>query len=195
MLNIDTILFPTDFSSVAEDAFAHAAHLALRSGATICVFNVVTPDDGDASNPMDFLPVTPVEGGAVDDAAPQRVEVQTVTQERGTVPVVYAQTDSTSPETAIVEQATEHDMDLVVMGTHGRQGMDRLLSGSVAEEVVRQAPCPVFTVLADDEDAPARTPIDRVLVPVDLSEQSPLVVDHATALADAYGASIDLLHV
>ncbi len=195
MLNIDTILFPTDFSSVAEDAFAHAAHLALRSGATICVFNVVTPDDGDASNPMDFLPVTPVEGGAVDDAAPQRVEVQTVTQERGTVPVVYAQTDSTSPETAIVKQATEHDMDLVVMGTHGRQGMDRLLSGSVAEEVVRQAPCPVFTVLADDEDAPARTPIDRVLVPVDLSEQSPLVVDHATALADAYGASIDLLHV
>ena len=195
MLNIDTILFPTDFSSVAEDAFAHAAHLALQSGATICVFNVVTPNEGDTSNPMDFLPVTPVEGEAVDTATPQRVEVQTVTQERGTVPVVYAQTDSATPDTAIVEQATDHDVDLVVMGTHGRKGVDRLLSGSVAEEVVRQAPCPAFTVLAQDEAVPSSTPIDRVLVPVDLSEQSSLVVDHATALADAYGASIDLLHV
>jgi nucleotide-binding universal stress UspA family protein len=195
MLNIDTILFPTDFSSVAEDAFAHAAHLALQTGATICVFNVVTPDDGDTSNPMDFLPVTPADGGAMDEAAPQRVEVQTVTQERGTVPVVYAQTDSTSPETAIVEQATNHDVDLVVMGTHGRKGMDRLLSGSVAEEVVRQAPCPVFTVRGADTDTPTSTPIDRMLVPVDLSEQTTLVMNHAAALADAYGAAIDLLHV
>ncbi len=193
MLDIDTILFPTDFSSVAEDAFAHAAHLALQSGATICVFNVLTPGEGDGSNPMDFLPVQPVEGDAVDGAAPQRMEVRTVTQERGTVPVVYAQTESTTPETAIVEHATEHDVDLVVMGTHGRKGMDRLLSGSVAEEVVRQAPCPVFTVLAQDDRA--ETPIDRVLVPVDLSEQSALVVDHAAALADTYGAPIDLLHV
>ena len=192
MLDIDTILFPTDFSSVAEDAFAHAAHLALQTGATISVFNVVTPDDGE-TNPMDFLPVAPVDNGA-SETAPQRMEVQTVTQERGTVPVVYSQTDSDSPATAIVEHATEQDVDLVVMGTHGRKGMDRLLSGSVAEEVVRAAPCPVFTVLAPSGER-ADTPIDRILVPVDLSEQSPLVLDHATALATAYGAPIDLLHV
>ena len=194
MLDLDTILFPTDFSSVAEDAFAHAAHLALQTGATVYVFNVVTPGTGEGSNPMDFLPVEPVEGPAMDGAKPQRMEVQTVTQERGTVPVVYAQTESASPETAIVEHATEHDVDLVVMGTHGRKGMDRLLSGSVAEEVVRQAPCPVFTVLAQGEDAP-QTPIDRILVPVDLSEQSPLVVEHAAALGETYGAPLDLLHV
>jgi nucleotide-binding universal stress UspA family protein len=194
MLDLDTILFPTDFSSVAEDAFAHAAHLALQSGATIYVFNVVTPGEGDGSNPMDFLPVEPAEEDALDSALPQRVEVQTVTQERGTVPVVYAQTESASPETAIVEHATEHDVDLVVMGTHGRKGVDRLLGGSVAEEVVRRVPCPVFTVLAADGEG-AETPIDRVLVPVDLSEQSTLVVDHAAALASAYGAPIDLLHV
>lgn len=194
MLNIDTILFPTDFSPVAEDAFAHATHLALQTGATVYVFNVVTPGTGDGSNPMDFLPVRPVKGDAVDGAEPQRMEVRTATQEQGTVPVVYTQTESASPETAIVEHATEHDVDLVVMGTHGRKGMDRLLSGSVAEEVVRQAPCPVFTVLAQDEDAP-QTPIDRILVPVDLSEQSPLVVEHAAALGEAYGAPLDLLHV
>ena len=194
MLDIDTILFPTDFSSVAEDAFAHAAHLALQTGATIYVFNVVTSGEEETSNPMDFLPIKPVGEDEVDGAMPQRMEVRTVTQERGTIPVVYAQTESASPETAIVNHATEHDVDLVVMGTHGRKGVDRLLSGSVAEEVVRQAPCPVFTVLAQNEDR-ANTPIDRVLVPVDLSEQSTLVVDHAAALATVYGAPIDLLHV
>ena len=192
MLDIDTILFPTDFSSVAEDAFVHAAHLALQTGATISVFNVVTPDDGD-TNPMDFLPATLADDGA-GDVAPRRMEVQTVTQERGTVPVVYSQTDSDSPAMAIVDRATEHDVDLVVMGTHGRKGMDRLLSGSVAEEVVRQAPCPVFTVLGQNGER-TDTPIDRILVPVDLSEQSSLVLDHATALGSAYSATIDLLHV
>jgi nucleotide-binding universal stress UspA family protein len=60
--------------------------------------------------------------------------------------------------------------------------------------VVRQAPCPVFTVVTQEE-RPPQTPIDRILVPVDLSEQSALVVDHAVALAEAYDASLDLLHV
>jgi len=194
MLNIDTILFPTDFSSVAEGAFAHAAHLALRTGATIHVFNVHSPEEGDAENPMEFLPVEPVEGTQVAEATPQRVEVKTATQERGTVSVVYIQTDSSSPTEAINNHARTHDVDLVVMGTHGRKGVNRLLSGSVTEEVVRQAPCPVFTVLAGEDE---RTPptIDRVLAPVDLSEQSPSVVDHAAGLSEAYAAPLDLLHV
>ena len=193
-LNINSILFPTDFSDVAEGAFAHAAHLALRYHATIHVFNVVSPEDGDDTNPMNFLPVQPAEGGDTDDTAVQHVEVQTATQERGTVPVVYSQTDSPSPSEAIISYAQDQDVDLVVMGTHGRRGMDRLLSGSVSEEVVRGAPCPVFTVLATDAEDHVPT-ISRVLAPVDLSDQSDLIVNHATALADAYDTPLDLLHV
>jgi nucleotide-binding universal stress UspA family protein len=193
-LNINSILFPTDFSDVAEGAFAHAAHLALRYHATIHVFNVVSPEDGDDTNPMNFLPVQPAEGGDTDDTAVQHVEVQTATQERGTVPVVYSQTDSPSPSEAIISYARDQDVDLVVMGTHGRRGMDRLLSGSVSEEVVRGAPCPVFTVLATDAEDHVPT-ISRVLAPVDLSDQSDLIVNHATALADAYDTPLDLLHV
>ena len=193
-LNIDSILFPTDFSDVAEGAFAHAAHLALQYNATIHVFNVVSPSSDDDSNPMDFLPIEPAgDGTDPDEAAVQHMEVQTATQERGTVPVIYTQTDNSSPSEAIIDYATERDVDVVVMGTHGRQGMDRLLSGSVSEEVVRGAPCPVFTVLpSETEGVPT---ISRVLAPVDLSEQSPMVVDHAAALSEAYGAPLDLLHV
>jgi len=191
-LNLDTILFPTDFSDVAEGAFAHAAHLALQYNATIHVFNVVGPDADESANPMDFLPVRSAEG-TPDEEAVRKMDVQTVTQERGTVPVVYAQTNSDSPPDAIVNRAEEQDIDLVVMGTRGRRGMNRLLSGSVSEVVVRRAPCPVFTVLARDEGAgPA---INRVLAPVDLSDQSELVLNHAAALSESYAAPLDLLHV
>lgn len=194
-LNIDSILFPTDFSDVAEGAFAHAAHLALQSHATIHVFNVVSPDEAPDTNPMDFLPVDPTQGGdSPSDAAVQHMDVKTATQERGTVPVIYTQRDSASPSEAIIDYATDRDMDVVVMGTHGRQGMERLLSGSVSEEVVRGAPCPVFTVLPSAEESGVPT-ISRVLAPVDLSEQSSMVVDHAAALSDAYGTPLDLLHV
>lgn len=193
-LSIDSILFPTDFSDVAEGAFAHATHLALRYNATIHVFNVVPPNSDDAPNPMDFLPLDPAEGDALEESSVQHVDVQTVTQERGTVPVIYTQTDSTSASDAIIEYATEKDVDVVVMGTRGRQGMDRLLSGSVSEEVVRRAPCPVFTVLAQEERETGPQ-INRVLAPVDLSEQSEMVVDHAVALSEAYAAPLDLLHV
>jgi nucleotide-binding universal stress UspA family protein len=191
-LNLDTILFPTDFSDVAEGAFAHAAHLALQYNATIHVFNVVGPDADESANPMDFLPVRSAEE-TPDEEAVRKMDVQTVTQERGTVPVVYAQTNSDSPPDAIVNRAEEQDIDLVVMGTRGRRGMNRLLSGSVSEVVVRRAPCPVFTVLARDEGAgPA---INRVLAPVDLSDQSELVLNHAAALSESYAAPLDLLHV
>lgn len=193
-LNIDTILFPTDFSNVAEGAFAHAAHLALRYHATIHVFNVEAPDSADTPNPMDFLPGEPADEAPGDGEAVQRVNVQTATQERGTVPVIYAQTDSASPADAIVDYATEEEIDLVVMGTHGRKGVDRLLSGSVSEQVVRTAPCPVFTVMPSDEPSGVPT-IARVLAPVDLSDQSETVMKHAAALSDAYAAPLDLLHV
>lgn len=193
-LSIDSILFPTDFSDVAEGAFAHAAHLALRYNATIHVFNVTSPDEEDGSNPMDFLPVEPADADEASNAPVQHVDVQTATQERGTVPVVYTQTDSSSPSEAIISYADEQDVDLVVMGTHGRQGMDRLLSGSVSEEVVRGASCPVFTVLPTETDTSIPT-ISRVLAPVDLSDESRRVVDHAAALSDAYAAPLDLLHV
>jgi nucleotide-binding universal stress UspA family protein len=194
-LNVDSILFPTDFSDVAEGAFAHAAHLALQYGATIHVFNVVSPENGAGSNPMDFLPIDPASGTDPDETALQHVEVQTATNEQGTVPVVYSQTDSDSPSEAIIDYAEEQDVDLVVMGTHGRKGMDRLLSGSVSEEVVRGAPCPVFTVLGTDGAGDHVPAVTRVLAPVDLSDQSELVMNHAAALADAYAAPLDLLHV
>lgn len=197
MLHIDRILFPTDFSSVAEDAFSHAAHLALQYDAVVHVFNVVTPQEAGTSSPMDYLPLEPTAGEGDDlYAAPMStVDVETPSNTKASVDVVYRQIESVSPAEAIITHAEEQDVDLVVMGTHGRHGVDRLLRGSVSEEIVREAPCPVFTVLADEEHPSPGPYVERVVAPVDLSNQSEMVIAHARELARSYNAALDVLHV
>ncbi len=192
MLNIQNILFPTDFTPRAEDAFSHAAHLAHRHEARIHVFNVVTPDETGQTNPMDYLPLEESEGALV--LVAEDVELPGPPRPEMNVEIIYQKMEGVSPAKEIVEYVDEHDIDLVVMGTHGRQGIDRLLSGSVSEEVVRQASCPVFTVLGREEPQPGPE-IRRILVPVDFSENARLGLAHARELARAYDASLDVMHV
>jgi nucleotide-binding universal stress UspA family protein len=93
----------------------------------------------------------------------------------------------------ITSYAEEEAVDLIVMGTHGRRGLRRLALGSVAEEVVREAPCAVMTVR--EETRPKPQAIDRMLVPVDFSDVTTTLAERATALAAAYDAAVDLVHV
>lgn len=192
MLTIENILFPTDFTPSAEDAFSHAAHLASRHDARIHVFNVVRPEEADQANPMDYLPLEQSEGELV--LAAEDVELPGPPQLETNVEIVYRKMEGASPAKEIVEYVVKHDIDLVVMGTHGRQGLDRLLSGSVSEEVVRQSACPVLTVLGRDEPQPGPE-IQSVLAPVDFSENAHLGLAHARELARAYDASLDVMHV
>lgn len=201
MLHIKRILFPTDFSPSAEDAFSHAAYLASRYDAEVRVFNVVTPQEAGQMNPMDYLPLEATEDddlvyAAEDDdlAYDTRTEHGEPSPAPRTVNVHYEQVESISPAKAIVDHAHEHDIDLIVMGTHGRRGTERLLSGSVSEEVVRQAPCPVFSIVSRSEPS-LGPPIDHILAPVDLSGETSLVIGHAQALANTYNAALSILHV
>ena len=191
MLHINSILFPTDFSPAAEDAFSHASHLAAQYDAEIHVFTVVTPEEAGQVNPMDYLPLESSEEsddlyltGGEDADAPASQPIR----------AVYQKMEGPDPAESILDYANEHDVDLVVMGTHGRRGVERLLTGSVSEEVVRRAPCPVFTVVGRDDPGPGPE-IKRILVPVDFSEHARLGAEYARALATGYGATIDLVHV
>lgn len=198
MLNVRSILFPTDFSWYAESAFAHAAHLAARYGAELHVFNVALPHEPEQSDPMAYLPVERWED-------PNQLYLASGSEggllgwehreyEGKDVRVVYRQMRSPSPSMAILDYADEHDIDLVVMGTRGRQGVDRWLGGSVAEEIVREAACPVLVARADDSQD-EHQPVRRLLVPVDFSKHTQRALLHAIALASAYDAALDLLHV
>ena len=189
MLSIKKILFPTDFSACAEQAFSQAAYLAERYDAVLHVLHVAEPS----------LVLPPLGLTEADIAADLHLPLPEALPKKqrggaGTLLNIEIPPLEGSVARAILAYAAQEDVDLIVMGTHGRRAIDRLLLGSVAAKVVRLAECPVFTVgfeAALWEQGEAR----RILVPVDFSEHARLALACAKDLAAMYGAHLDLLHV
>lgn len=179
MLNIKKILFPTDFSDAARGALAHALHLTRQHEAELFVLNVLAPARNEHEVP-----------GTDEMLARLRAEAPDLAD----LPVHPAVREASSEAGGILAYAADHGIDLIVMGTHGRRGIDRLLMGSVAEEVVRRAECPVFTVRHGGERI-GQDIHRRILVPIDFSEYGEPALVYAQELATFYGAHLDLLHV
>lgn len=144
MATIRRILVPTDFSETADAALAYAKPLAAQFGATLHLVHVF-------SDPY-VLPAYAPDVYAEVPAALRDEALGQITDElklrAGHSPGKRIVTATLTGLTAreLVRYADEHDIDLIVMGTHGRQGVAHLLLGSVAEHMVRIAPCPVLTV-------------------------------------------------
>lgn len=186
MLTIGHILIPTDLSEESRRPFPRAASLAERYDADLHILNVPqTASQGNDGFPIpadrfDEWLSTAGQTGA-------RVNLDSV-------PIRQHQVGALSPQDGILECVRQENIDLVVMGTRGRQGVNRMLFGSVTEDVIRRAPCPVLTVQADSP-ARARHPVRHVVVPVDFSEASTVALRHAKEIALTHGAELDLLHV
>lgn len=138
MLAIKNILHPTDFSERSDHAFKLACALARDHGAQLTVAHVLAP-------PI----VVPVDG--IVPVVPEAVEEQVrakLLQVSPTDPHIRVERKLLLGDAAheIVALAKNSHCDLIVMGTHGRTGLSRLLMGSVAEIVLRRALCPVLTV-------------------------------------------------
>jgi len=139
------ILVPTDFSPPSDAALEYARAVATRFGASLHLLNVV--DDPYRAALASEVYVPEVEGlrDEVLSNGVARLEDRLQSsdlRELGATTVAVIGT----PASSIVEYAGGQDIDLIIMGTHGRGGMSHLLMGSVAEQVVRTAPCPVLTV-------------------------------------------------
>lgn len=143
----DTILLPTDGSEATAAATEHAGRVAALSGATVHVLSVA-----DTRNRFES-PSAGIAADAWEQAEHERAEaaieaaVESLPAGVATERVVR----KGIPQTAILDYVDETDVDLVVMGTHGRTGLDHYLIGSVTERVVRNSPVPVLTVRAPDE--------------------------------------------
>lgn len=193
MLNIHSVLFPTDFSEGSKRAFPQAAFLADWHDAELHVLNVTGRHRHDYKETKENFPIS------VDTLSdwlrrPSQSISGTNWPDLEALSIVQEQIESAAPAEKIVGYADEKDVDLVVMGTHGRRGVDRMLFGSVTEEVVRKAPCPAFTVRQDAEVTPDQA-VRRILVPIDFSDASEAAVQHAKEIALTYGAELNLLHV
>jgi nucleotide-binding universal stress UspA family protein len=140
------ILVPTDFSPTADAALAYAKTLAARLDASLHLVHVFTdPHAASTYVPEVYAPVPPETHERALATAQERLRERLDAEEerrfRGSLAIL---TGLTANE--IVKHANEHDIDLIVMGTHGRRGIAHFVLGSVAEHVVRISRCPVLTV-------------------------------------------------
>jgi nucleotide-binding universal stress UspA family protein len=136
-MNMKTILFPTDFSTPGDAGMSYATSLARDSGAMMIILHVEEPPPAYGSGEMYYGVPEP------DNVALKKM-LEAVVPTDNAVPFRHRLVTG-DPATEIVRVADEEGVDLIIMGTHGRTGLKRLLMGSVAEAVVRRAKCPVFT--------------------------------------------------
>ena len=145
-IGIKKILCPTDFSENSEHALQYALTLATLSQAELRLFHVVEPITYPQSTEL-FEPVLDeVELMMKMEAAFQTQLEDQVSALKDEYPKITGKLVTGNTFLAIIQAARDESVDIIVMGTHGRTGLAHVLIGSVAEKVVREAPCPVLTV-------------------------------------------------
>ena len=137
MIQLKQILVATDFSEVSTAAIDYGRDLARTFGASLQLLHVM-------ENP--FLRPTPGDPHTIKAATLRHLLERLTDDDRLALHATAALETSDDPAVEIVKYAKTHASDLIVLGTHGRGGVAHLLLGSVAEKVVRTAPCPVLTV-------------------------------------------------
>jgi CheY-like chemotaxis protein/nucleotide-binding universal stress UspA family protein len=153
MLAIRTVLHPSDFSESSEFAFRLACSLAHDYGARLIVLHVVEPALPVGVEGMMVLPPPGI------DLKPVRARLEHLRPRVRKIAVEHELVVG-DPAAEILRVAKERQCDLILMGTHGRTGIGRFLMGSVAEQVLRRAPCPVVTAKAPLPQArPAGEPV------------------------------------
>jgi nucleotide-binding universal stress UspA family protein len=183
MFSPRTLLFPTDGSACAERARAYAVAIAERFGAD-----------------LHLLRVEPVGLAEVGFDAPALTEADVAADLRLPLPepsrrgrrTVEVERHAAGVGPAILAYAEEVGADLVVMGTHGRRGLPRLVLGSTAEYVLRRAACPVLLVSSEEA---AAFGVGRVLAADDFTAPADRAVALAREIAQAAGVGLDVLHV
>ena len=187
MITLRTILVPHDFSRHADAALRRASGFAQATRARIHLLHACALPVGGLM-PYEMVVPTGV-WDAIRAGAEQRLEEIRRDLVRQGVDA-GAEVSSRLPVDAILESAEKTRADLIVMGTHGRAGLERALLGSVAERILRLAPCPVIAVKKGDAGALPR----RILVATDFSETG----DHARkvgfTIARQFDAEVHLVH-
>jgi nucleotide-binding universal stress UspA family protein len=171
------ILVPFDFTGTALEAWRQAQSLAEQTRCPVTPLYVQEPPPAAAWEMAPFLAVPESRTAAL-----ERVKTALGSQ-------VKARVELGDPATHILRVAKTLRPDLIVMGTHGRSGVERFWMGSVAEAVVRSSPVPVLTVRTE-----AR-PIKSVLAPVNFTDYSRHGFAYAAAVAAALGARLTVLHL
>jgi nucleotide-binding universal stress UspA family protein len=187
---LERILLATDFSSVAEVATAYALGLARHFSSTLEVAHVIDLSSADPT--LDVLMEPALE--ALRHSSQERL--QHLADEVPGLTLKKKMIEGHPAGAVLVEEAIEGNANLIVLGTTSKHGLTKLTLGSTAEEVIREAPCPVFTVgphVSKPADGPLR--FQRIVFATDFSAQSAKAATLALSFAKDGNAKVYLCHV
>jgi nucleotide-binding universal stress UspA family protein len=156
VISLHNIVVATDFSDESETALIYGRELARTFGATLHLVHVAGQISAAVYGAEGYIVCVPELQQDVEDAARKQLNELLIDNDRNPAPARPVLITSNAPAAAIVEYAAQNQIDLIISGTHGRGGVTHLLMGSVAERLVRTAPCPVLT---------ARTPVHGFVIP------------------------------
>lgn len=181
------ILVPVDESDPASAALDHALEIAADQNATVSLLYVAdTNEPSQTRLGTEVVDVLEETGEEVLENARERAAEYDVS--------IKSKLEQGNPRDVIVQHAPQIDADLIVMGTHGRDGLERYILGSVAAHVANTAPVPVLTVCGADNVRTAY-PYETILVPTDGSDHAKTALKRGAAVANDTGATLSLLTV
>jgi nucleotide-binding universal stress UspA family protein len=205
-ISLKNVLFATDFSEASEAAFPYAAAISRRYDSQLHVAHIMSP----ASYIIPFQPGDPITLDSIHEAAlaDVRQRIETLASHLETIPH-HAYVREGEVWESLSDIIRAHEIDLLVVGTHGRTGVEKLLLGSKAEEILRLAPCPVLTVgpeiagraklTAIEDDGknlrPVEISVGQIVYATDFSPESLAAAPFATSLAQEFQAKLTLLNV
>lgn len=189
IISLENILFATDFSKTSSAALPFALSIARKYGSKIIAAHVIPP------SPLGNFPPIEVQALAAqalrearDDMKHFEPRLASVSHEQ------VLRKGEIWEELSVI--AEEEDVDLIVLGTHGRAGVSKLLIGSLAERIFRQSLCPVLTVGPNVSGEPGSVAdIHTILCPIDFSPESLAAFPYAVSLAQENQARLYLMHV
>jgi nucleotide-binding universal stress UspA family protein len=153
MITLNHILVATDFGEASDAALTYGRALARTFGATLHVLHVVENF---------FMRPIVADPYFITASAAKQLNERLTDEDRVTLRAHVVIETSDAPAAAIAAYAKSANIDLIVMGTHGRSAVEQLLVGSVAERVVRTAPCPVLTVRHPEHEFVLPDPVETI---------------------------------
>jgi nucleotide-binding universal stress UspA family protein len=193
MVEFKHILCPTDLSESSRPAMAYAAAFTVWYGAKLSVLHVVPTFDAIQIPPGALGESVQVVYPSTREEVLAALRRQAETMGAAAVEP-YLVAEAGDPVGTIVDQALTIPSDLIVMGTHGRSGFNRLLYGSVTEQVLHRAPCPVLTVPPHARAAPGDVTFKRILCAMDFSPAALQALGFALDLGRQANGKVTVLH-
>jgi nucleotide-binding universal stress UspA family protein len=195
-LNLKHVLCPVDFSECSAPSLAHAGRLARSHRARLVVLHVIPPLPAAIHQGTGFPWVTNPEALAQVQRKRAQDELDRLVEPlRGEGVPIETRVVEGDTVRSIRTEAEALPADLVVVGTHGQGGFERLVLGSVADKVIRTVPCAVLAVGKEIDRADPGSGFRRILCAMDLTASSVHTLAAALALAQESQATVTLLHV